>query len=269
MPAAIRRAQILERIRREGGASVAELARVHDVSSITVHRDLEWLAHEGLVERIHGGARALGSEPEAIETDWTQRLRSAWPEKEAIAARAIEWIEEGSTIFVDSSTSSLALAREIERRPPKALTLVTNSPAIAMELHAESIHLIVTPGEVDQNLRMIGGRWAAEFVSGLNFSAAFISAAGITLELGLTTSRRPLADTLNAARTVSTRTIGLIDSTKFGRSSLLGIVAAEELDAIVVDGGLPERTAEAYRSAGVNLVQANHAPDLPVTVTRR
>ena len=239
------------------------------MSSITVHRDLERLAHEGLVERIHGGARALGSEPEAIETDWTQRLRSAWPEKEAIAARAIEWIEEGSTIFVDSSTSSLALAREIERRPPKALTLVTNSPAIAMELHAESIHLIVTPGEVDQNLRMIGGRWAAEFVSGLNFSAAFISAAGITLELGLTTSRRPLADTLNAARTVSTRTIGLIDSTKFGRSSLLGIVAAEELDAIVVDGGLPERTAEAYRSAGVNLVQANHAPDLPVTVTRR
>jgi DeoR/GlpR family transcriptional regulator of sugar metabolism len=269
MPAAIRRAQILERIRREGGASVAELARVHDVSSITVHRDLERLAHEGLVERIHGGARALGSEPEEIETDWTQRLRSAWPEKKAIAAREIEGIEEGSTVFVDSSTSSLALAHEIEQRPPKALTLVTNSPAIAMELHEESIHLIVTPGEVDQNLRMIGGRWAAEFLSGLNFSAAFISAAGITLELGLTTSRRPLADTLNAARAVSTRTVGLIDSTKFGRSSLLGIVAAEELDAIVVDGGLPERTAEAYRSAGVNLVQANHAPDLPVTVTRR
>ena len=88
MPAAIRRAQILERIRREGGASVAELARVHDVSSITVHRDLERLADEGLVERIHGGARALEGEPDAIETDWTQRLRSAWPAKEAIAAQA-------------------------------------------------------------------------------------------------------------------------------------------------------------------------------------
>jgi len=261
LPAAIRRAQILERIRREGGASVAELARVHAVSSITVHRDLERLADEGLVERIHGGARALDGEPDGIETDWTHRLRSAWPDKKAIAARAIEWIEEGSTIFIDSSTSSLALAREIERRPPKALTLVTNSPAIAMELHAESIHLIVPPGEVDQNLRMIGGRWAAEFLSGLNFSVAFISAAGITLELGLTTSRRPLADTLNAARAVSTRTIGLIDSSKFGRSSLLGIVAAEELDAIVVDAGLSERTVEAYTNAGVNLIQANRAPN--------
>ena len=146
---------------------------------------------------------------------------------------------------------------------------MTNSPAIAMELHAESIHLIVTPGEVDQNLRMIGGRWAAEFVSGLNFSAAFISAAGITLELGLTTSRRPLADTLNAARAVSTRTIGLIDSTKFGRSSLLGIVAAEQLDAIVVDDGLSAADGRDVRNAGVNLVQANHAPDRPVAVTRR
>jgi len=138
-----------------------------------------------------------------------------------------------------------------------------------MELHAESIHLIVTPGEVDQNLRMIGGRWAAEFLSGLNFSAAFISAAGVTLELGLTTSRRPLADTLNAARAVSTRTIGLIDSSKFGRSSLLGIVAAEELDAIVVDDGLPEQTVDIYRSAGVNLVQPSRAPDRSVAATRR
>ena len=57
MPADVRRAQILERIQRDGGASTRELARDHGVSPITVHRDLERLAAEGLIERVHGGAR--------------------------------------------------------------------------------------------------------------------------------------------------------------------------------------------------------------------
>ena len=255
LPPEIRRAQILEQIQREGGAALADLARDFSVSPITVHRDLEALARNGLVERVHGGARPA-AELARIETDWTKRLRQAREAKELIADYAARWIEDGSTIFVDSSSTALALARRLERRPPRGLTLVTNSPAIAMGIHAESIHVIVTPGEVDQNTRMIGGRWAAEFVSGLNFTAAFVSAAGVTLEHGLTTTRRALADTLNAARRVSARTVGLIDSSKFGRSSLLTIAPAEELDAIVVDDGLPRETVAAYRAAGVNLVIA-------------
>ena len=66
MPADLRRAKILERIQREGGASTRELARDYGVSSITVHRDLAQLAREGLIERIHGGARPSGSSPPTV-----------------------------------------------------------------------------------------------------------------------------------------------------------------------------------------------------------
>jgi DeoR/GlpR family transcriptional regulator of sugar metabolism len=268
MPADLRRARILERIQREGGASVRELARENGVSPITVHRDLERLARDGLVERVHGGARSPGSGPTRIHipTDWTKRLRRSAAEKEAIAARAAELVEDGSTIFVDSSTTCLALARRLERHPPRALTLVTNSPAIAVELHAQSIHVVVTPGEVDQTLRMIGGRWAAEFLAGLNMELAFVSAAGVTLEHGLTTTRRALADTIQAASASSAKTIALIDSSKFGLSALLTIARAEDLDAVVVDDGLPPQAAEAYEAAGVNLILAERETTaLPTT----
>jgi DeoR/GlpR family transcriptional regulator of sugar metabolism len=258
MPADLRRARILEKIQRDGGASVSDLARDYGVSTITVHRDLERLAREGLIERVHGGARPSRAGPMQVEvsTDWAKRLQQAAVEKEAIAARAAGFVEDGSTIFVDSSTTCLALARHLERHPPRALTLVTNSPAIALELHAQSIHVVVTPGEVDQTLRMIGGRWAAEFLAGLNMETAFVSAGGITLEHGLTTTRRTLADTLRAAAVSSAKTIGLIDSSKFGLSALLSIARAEDLDALVVDDGLPPATIEAYEAAGVNLVLA-------------
>jgi DeoR family fructose operon transcriptional repressor len=235
--------------------TVADLARAHAVSPVTVHRDLEELAREGLVERVHGGARSLGAAGGAapIPTAWTQRADQARAGKAAIARLAAGYVEHGSTIFLDASSTALALARRLMEEPPNELTLVTNSPAIAFELQADAIHVVVTPGELDQHMRMIAGRWTVEFLAGLNFAYAFISAAGVTLDQGLTTARRPLADVINAARASAEGSIGLIDATKFGRASLLSIARADELDAIVTDAGLPAPVAEEYRAAGVRL----------------
>ena len=259
MPPALRRAQILERIQRDGGVSVADLARDHAVSAITVHRDLEQLAREGLVERVHGGARALrglGTMP-LIATAWTQRVEQASAAKMAIAGHAASLVRPGSTIFLDASSTALALARRLMDDPPNELTLVTNSPAIAFELMAEPIHVVICPGELDQHMRMLAGRWTVEFIGDLNFDTAFVSAAGLTLDAGLTTSRRPLADVVNAACAAAGSTVWLIDSTKFGRASLVTIVPAQKVDLIVSDDGLDERVAEQYRTEGVRLEIVN------------
>jgi DeoR/GlpR family transcriptional regulator of sugar metabolism len=258
VPPALRRAQILERIQRDGGVSVAQLARDHDVSQVTVHRDLEQLAREGLVERVHGGAkalRALGMPP--IATAWEQRVQQAGAAKAAIAAHAARMVASSSTIFLDASSTALALARRLMEDPPNELTLVTNSPAIAHEVMAEPVHVVVCPGELDQHMRMLAGRWTVEFLHDLNFDVAFVSAAGVMLDAGLTTSRRPLADVVSAARAEAGRTVGLIDASKFGRASLLTIAGAQELDLIVTDDALPDAVAEEYRAAGVRLEIAN------------
>ena len=265
MPPALRRAQILERIQRDGGVSVADLARDHAVSPITVHRDLEQLAREGLVERVHGGARAIrgtGMLP-LIATAWTQRVEQAAAAKAAIAAHVATMVASGSTVFLDASSSALALARKLMEDPPNELTLVTSSPAIAYEMQAEPVHVVVTPGELDQHMKMIAGRWTVEFLAELNFAVAFVSAAGLTLDQGLTTARRPLADVVNAARASAERSVGLIDATKFGRSSLLTIARAQELDAIVTDAELPAEVAAQYRAAGVRLEIANPQQESP------
>ncbi len=257
MPPALRRARILQRIQREGGVSSADLARAYAVSMVTVHRDLEELARLGLVERVHGGARPLardGDEAGApIPTAWTQRVQQAGAAKAVIADQAMEFVESGATIFLDASSTALALARRLARDPPNEITLVTNSPAIAYEIQHDAIHVVVCPGELDQHMRMLAGRWTVEFLAELNFAVAFVSAAGVTLEQGLTTARRPLADVVNAARASAERSVGLIDATKFGRASLLSIARAQDLDAIVTDAELPAGVAETYRAADVRL----------------
>ncbi|HEX5621465.1 MAG TPA: DeoR/GlpR family DNA-binding transcription regulator [Solirubrobacteraceae bacterium] len=257
----VRRARILERVQREGGASLAELAYEHAVSPVTVHRDLELLSGEGLIERVRGGARSLPDTRPPIEAGWNTRVRGAAREKDAIALKARALIEDGSTIFIDASTSGMALARALELRPPSELTLVTNSPAIALGLTADSIYVIMPPGELDQHMRVLTGRWTADFLASLNVAVAFISAAGITLEHGLTTSRAALADTLNAAADHAQKTIGLLDSSKFKRDSLMTVRSAESLNTIITDDGIDPAIVDRFRGAGVNLVVAERGPE--------
>jgi DeoR family fructose operon transcriptional repressor len=257
----VRRARILERVQREGGASLADLALEHAVSAVTVHRDLELLSGEGLIERVRGGARSLPDTRPPIEAGWNTRVRGATREKDAIAREARALIEDGSTIFVDASTTGMALARALELRPPAELTLVTNSPAIALGLTADPIYVIMPPGELDQHMRVLTGRWTVDFLAGLNIAVAFISAAGVTLEQGLTTSRAALADTLNAAADCAQKAVGLLDSTKFKRASLMTVRSAQSLSTIITDDGLDPATVDEFRNAGVNLVVAERGPE--------
>jgi DeoR family fructose operon transcriptional repressor len=100
---------------------------------------------------------------------------------------------------------------------------------------------------------MLTGRWTIDFLAGLTFATAFISAAGITLGHGLTTARSGIADTLNTAADSAERVVGLMDSTKFERSSLMTIRSATALELIITDDGLDPGVAAAFRAAGVNL----------------
>lgn len=251
-----RRERILDRVRRESFVSIAALSTEHGVSGVTIHRDLRILKDSGLVERFRGGARLPSGSAVTGVTDWSIRLRRNRVAKQQIAREAIRWIEDGSTVFIDASTTCLALAQQLQRQPPGSLTLVTNSPAIVHDLQLESTHLIVAPGEVHQNLAIIGGAWAVEFLRTLNFATSFVSAAGITLEQGLTTAQRGIADVLEAVLGVSHRRVALIDSSKFGKWALREIATPQAFDAVIVDDGLDGEVVAQYRSAGVNLVVA-------------
>ena len=194
---------MLERIQRDGGVSVAELARDHAVSRdhgaprprAARRARASSSACTGAPGRSRGPAPARAADRDGLVAAGRAGRRRP---RTAIAARAATLVPPGSTIFLDASSTALCLARRLMEDPPNELTLVTSSPAIAYEMQAEPVHVVVAPGELDQHMRMLAGRWTVEFLAQLNFDTAFVSAAGITLEEGLTTSRRPLADVVNA-----------------------------------------------------------------------
>src|SRR4051812_33518721 len=109
-----RRAEIREMIDREGYVRLSELSQVFGVAPVTIHRDLDYLATNTDVERVRGGARSSVVGRHEIQSDYRLRRAQAPREKMAIAERAMREVADGSTIFLDSSTSCLALAKRLE-----------------------------------------------------------------------------------------------------------------------------------------------------------
>ena len=251
-----RRDSILEALEREGYVRLSALSEELGVAPVTIHRDLDLLEAEGALERVRGGARAIGAGRQVIKTDFETRQSQMVAEKETIARRAMEEIPDGSTVFLDSSTTVLELGKHLVREAVRGLTIVTNSPAIAFQLNAPLIHVVVLPGELNQPLRAITGRWTAEFLEQLSINVAFVSAAGFTVEKGIMTTQRGLADVTQAAFARADRRIALVDSSKFGVSALVTMATPQELDLVITDEKLPDKTFDQFRSAGVALTRA-------------
>lgn len=249
---ASRRDGIRRVLERDGYVSLSSLSEEFGVAPVTIHRDLDHLEEEGVLERVRGGARRIRS-TRPIATEFSGRQAQMREQKERIARRAIEAIPDGATIFMDSSTTVLAMAPFLEQEPGRGLTIVTNSPMLATGLKAPLIHLIVLPGEVNQSMRAVTGRWTVEFIEQLSFNVAFVSAAGVTESGGLMTTQRELAEVAKAALPRSQQRIALLDSSKFGVSALLTAAPMEQIDLLITDSGLSNEEAAIYRAAGFEL----------------
>ena len=123
--AEIRRNEIENRLKRGLPVSATALAEEFLVSEDAVRRDLRALAAEGKCKRVYGGAIPLSPEGGPLE----HRLLNDVHEKRALSLAALSLLSEASTVFLDSGSTNLALAREIPLDRP--LTVVTNSISIA------------------------------------------------------------------------------------------------------------------------------------------
>ncbi|HET6299479.1 MAG TPA: DeoR/GlpR family DNA-binding transcription regulator, partial [Kribbella sp.] len=134
---------IVERLRGSARVGVAELVAATGASDMTVRRDLDFLAAQGVLKRIHGGA--ITSLPTGVEPPFVARATEAIAAKQAIAAAAVENIRDGETIVLDSGTTALEVARLLRHR---TVTVMPLSLQVANELTgAPGVRLLMPGGE--------------------------------------------------------------------------------------------------------------------------
>lgn len=227
-----RREKILELIREDGHAKVQDLSRIFKVTEVTIRQDLEKLEGEGLVEREHGGA--ILSNIGTNVKDITLQNQSNMAAKIAIAKKAVENINDGDTIILDSGSTTTEIAKLIIGY--KNLTVITNAINIALILGAmPGINLMVTGGEFKPPTLSLTGQKSADFFNNINADKLFLATAGISLRAGLTYPSISDLCVKKAMIDTSDKVYLVADSSKIGIKSFASLGALSLIDHLITD----------------------------------
>ncbi|OHZ01798.1 DeoR/GlpR family DNA-binding transcription regulator [Salinicola sp. MIT1003] len=245
--ASARRQAMLDYLIQAGSAQVDELAERFGVSRMTVHRDLDTLAEQGMVNKQHGGVTTRSSS--VFESNFALRSHIAKREKQALAHAALEEIAPGEAVMLDDSTTASELASLLPAREP--LTVITNGlESIGRLKTAAGIKLITLGGDYQPRFNATFGLLCEQTLANLRANVAVLSASAI---LGTTAYVQDPAVTQikRALMAAAERRILLIHSAKFGSSALHRLADLSEFDLILIDSGLADEHRQALDDAGI------------------
>ena len=246
-----RREKIFDLIREDGHAKVLELSKIFKVTEVTIRQDLEKLEDEGLVVREHGGAylKNISANVQNIELLNNENMS----EKESIAKKAVEMINDGDTIILDSGSTVSEIAKHIAGF--KNLTVITNALNIALILGADpEINLILTGGEFKAPTLSLTGQKAADSLEGLHVDKLFLATAGIALKSGLT---YPSISDICVKRAMieSADVVYLVaDSSKIGKSSFASLGALSLIDYLITDSKINEDYVDIFSRHDIKMI---------------
>jgi DeoR family fructose operon transcriptional repressor len=245
-----RKDQILDLITRKGRITVDELIEKFKVSGATIRRDLEFLEHQGLITRAHGGATSKSRV--SLEADFFEEKEKFLEEKRRIGEEAAKLIEEGEVIFLEASTTVLQLARNLKNR--RNLTVVTNSLDIACELEkSKGINLILTGGNLKRKTHALIGPLAETTLSQMRLDKAFIGISALDISYGITTATMEEAKTRKDIIRASNKLIVLCDHSKFGKQNFAYVGPLELIDVLITDKGIPDEMRKEMERKGVEV----------------
>ena len=179
----IRQKEILAILGKKSDVSVTELCERLFVSPPTIRRDLQFLEKEGLIRRTHGGAALLRGA--ASESPFAIRSGENRGAKEQLAEQALGFISDGMTLFLDSSSTVLRLARRLGEF--RELTVITNGIRTAEVLSDfPQLTVYTTGGRVRPHSKSFIGTAACDFIRSHCADYAFFSSQGVSEENGAT-----------------------------------------------------------------------------------
>jgi DeoR/GlpR family transcriptional regulator of sugar metabolism len=233
-----RQARILAELRRNGAVRVADLIDLLGVSDMTVRRDLEQLAAEGVARKVHGGAVLAGQV--AFEPGFAAKSQLAQGVKQAIAAKAAEYIRPGAAIGLSAGTTTWAMARHVAAVP--GLTVVTNSTTVAeaiTELDTNRQVTVILTGGVRTPSAALVGPIADRTIASMHVDRLFLGVHGMDERAGFTTPNLAEATTNRAFVDSAREVIVVADSSKWGIVGLAEIAPLRAASVLVTDENLP------------------------------
>ncbi len=250
----IRRNQILQQLEKTGKVTVNELSRDLKTTHVTIRSDLAAMEREGLLLRVQGGAiPAVKASYEELQ-DISETVSYA-REKRWIARCAVEKIQDGETVFLNSGTTALFIADGLRSR--KRLNVITNSLAVAARLAGTpTVRVVLLGGEVNARYGFTYGSEPRTQLSRYHADWTILSVEGVSPEGGIST-RHPEEALVD--RTMISRSKAVMvaaDHTKIGTVSFAPVCQREAKTLLITDGAADRDVLTQLESRGWDIVTA-------------
>jgi DeoR/GlpR family transcriptional regulator of sugar metabolism len=246
-PGIERRREILRLLRSGLSVDTADLSRRLSVSEMTVRRDLTDLERHNMILRNYGGATL--ARRIHLEFQFDQRHQGALASKQAIGKHAASLVQPNETIFINSGTTTLELARELTRRDIP-LTVATQSLAIGSELWGQPrITVLMLGGELSEGSPDLTGPLCEHALNMLHASKAFLGCDGVQPTRGFFAEKPEAARVSSGMAEQADWVCILADASKIGQHATVRYAGLDEVDLLVTDDSVaPDHLAALRKS---------------------
>ncbi|MCY6369937.1 DeoR/GlpR family DNA-binding transcription regulator [Clostridium ganghwense] len=244
--------KIEELLIENGSVIISNLSELLDVSEETIRRDFEKLEKENKLKRVRGGAYL----PETSDNEVPIRIRENifLEEKQLLGEKCIELIEDGDCIMLDSSTTALYIAKNLNTIKKK-VTVITNSLKIAYEFeNSKTVKVICLGGTLRKSTSSFVGYMTTDALQKLSADKAFISCSSISSDFGVTDNHELEATVRKIMLKNSIKKCLVVDYTKFDSPSVNQICKLNDLDMIITDRKIPKEYKDVLIKNEVEIV---------------
>lgn len=248
--------EIVNVLRAQNFVKISDLKERLNVSEMTVRRDLSMLAADRIVKLVPGGA--IPTPPNDSTEDHyvvTQHETLRVREKLSIGQRAAALIEPRDTVIVDIGSTTEYVAKFT--REDYDVTVLCYTLNVLFEMYRKKNCRIIFPGgyfHCDE--LMFESPEGVSLIRRTRADKAFISAAGVHHQLGVTTVYPYELELKRAAMQSAKTKILVVDSSKFGKTRSVYFADISNFDIVVTDSNISEQYAEIIRSSGAKLIIA-------------
>jgi DeoR/GlpR family transcriptional regulator of sugar metabolism len=247
---------IVEYINQHAAVRVQDLVDELKVSDMTIRRDLDFLAMQGQLIKVHGGA-VLSRDSSSLEPAFKVKSGLEKSAKDAIGHATLDLVKPGSAIAINAGTTTAAAATYLATIPN--ITVVTNSLKVAERMwnSKELGQVVILSGGVRTPSEALVGPVALENIRSLHLDILFMGVHGMSKDAGFTSPNLQEAETNRAFMSSASEIVVLVDSTKWGLVGLAGISRIDQVNKIITDSHISAEASDHIKAAGVELIVAS------------
>ena len=220
---------ILHQLNLHNKILCADLSNMMGVSDDTIRRDLQELAQEEKLIKVHGGALS-----KSFHTAFDRKMVYNLEDKNIIAQKTAALVQSGMYILTSGGTSILEFAKSLD--PNLNATFFTCSLNAAIEFaHHPSIEVVMIGDKVSKDSMLTTGASAVQTIESVQADLCILGINSLDTQFGLSENDWEVVQIKKAMIKASQKTICIGISEKLNSQQKIKVANLDEIDILITE----------------------------------